>query len=153
ISRHFVPGGGRSRVVTTRKCSRAFSTPLTCFRCCMSSQCSVVPSDRVRMSLGATLVVILGYGLWQRRFGSDTGLVGQSVTLDGQKCAVIGILPPSFDFPRDIGAPEMPDIWAPFGAHPGHHDRGSHNFRAVARLKPDVTVEQAQANMETIAAR
>jgi putative ABC transport system permease protein len=100
---------------------------------------------------GRNAVVILGYGLWQRRFGSDPGLLGQSVSLDGEKYSVIGIMPPTFDFPRDIGAPDIPDIWLPLGAHPERRDRGSHNFRVLGRLKADVTIEQAQANMESIA--
>jgi putative ABC transport system permease protein len=96
-------------------------------------------------------VVILSYGLWQRRFGSDPGLVGQTVKLDGQDHTVIGIMPPGFEFPLDIFETlQAPDVWIPFGAHPERQDRGSHNFRVVARLKPGVTIEQAQANMESI---
>src|SRR5262249_6378702 len=89
--------------------------------------------------------------LWQRRFGSDPGLVGQTVTIDGQNHTVIGIMPPGFDFPRNIGkASQPPDVWIPLGAHPERKDRASHNFTVVARLKTRITVEQAQANIDSI---
>jgi putative ABC transport system permease protein len=100
---------------------------------------------------GRNGIVILGYGFWQRRFGSDPGVVGQSITIDGQTHAVVGIMPPTFDLPRDIGARGAKDIWVPLGAHSERHDRGSHNFYVMGRLKPDVSIERAQTNMESIA--
>ena len=56
---------------------------------------------------GGNPVVILSYGLWQRRFGSDPGLVGQTVTIEGQKHTVIGIMPPAFRFPLTFPAPQV----------------------------------------------
>jgi predicted permease len=95
---------------------------------------------------GRNQVVILSFGLWQRRFGSDPGLVGRTVTIDGQSHSVVGIMPRGFGFPvRET------DVWIPHGPLEELQQRESHNFRVVARLKPGVTVEQAQANMDAIA--
>jgi putative ABC transport system permease protein len=100
---------------------------------------------------GHSPIVILNYGFWQRRFGSDPDILGKTVTLDGQKHTVIGVLPPSFGFPRDVGALDAPDVWVPLGTHPERKDRASHNFRVVGRLKPDVSINQAQAKMASVA--
>jgi putative ABC transport system permease protein len=97
---------------------------------------------------GSDLVVLLSYGVWQRRFGSDPGLVGQKLILDDKPYTVVGILPPEFQFPtkRDMWAPKVFD----------EHDkivRGSAYINVVARLKPGVTPEQAQSEMDSISAR
>jgi predicted permease len=98
---------------------------------------------------GANKVVVLSHGLWQRRFGSDPGLVGKSVTLNGEGYTVIGVMPAGFQFlSQDVG------MWVPIAFTPQQAaSRGSHYLRVVARLKPGVTAERAQAEMSTIAAR
>jgi putative ABC transport system permease protein len=102
---------------------------------------------------GRDPVVLLGYGLWQRRFASDQAVLGQTVTLDGQQHTVIGVMPSGFEFPREIGGGrQVPDVYVPVGSHPDRQQRGSHNFRVIARLKPGATIEQAQADMESVAA-
>jgi putative ABC transport system permease protein len=102
-------------------------------------------------------VVVLSYSLWQRRFGSDPGLVGKSLTLNGRSFAVVGVMPAGFDFPRpELGfGVDRREIWQPL-----HIDaisrsvsgRGNY-FYGIARLKPNVTLEQAQAEMTAIAHR
>ena len=99
---------------------------------------------------GRDNVVLLSHGVWQRRFGSDPGLVGKTLTLSGRACSVIGILPPNFQFP------EQAEIWKPiaFNAEAlAENNRGSHYLGVVARLKRGVTLAQAQSNMDVIARR
>jgi putative ABC transport system permease protein len=98
---------------------------------------------------GRNRVVIISHGLWQRRFGSDPGLIGKAVQIDGESYTVVGIMPPSFNFPP--AGWRNRDIWVPGTRGPERDDRNSHNHWVVARLKPGVTIEQAQANMEAIA--
>jgi putative ABC transport system permease protein len=99
---------------------------------------------------GRNRVVIISYGLWQRRFGSDPGLVGKAVQIDGQSYTVVGVMRPGFHF-RQAAAWGDRDVWIPGTRDPERNDRYSHNHWVVARLKPGVTIEQAQANMEAIA--
>ncbi|HEY6230970.1 MAG TPA: ABC transporter permease [Pyrinomonadaceae bacterium] len=98
---------------------------------------------------GANKVVILSNRLWQRRFGADPSLIGKQITLNGQSHTVIGVMPPQFQFPnQDV------ELWVPmaFTAQQAGN-RGGHYLQVVARLKPGVTVQQAQAEMSTIATR
>jgi putative ABC transport system permease protein len=100
---------------------------------------------------GANRVAVISHGLWQRRFGADPGLIGKIIQVDGESHVVVGIMPPDFKFhwlkaQRGIES----EIWLPQGPPSELQDRFSHNFRVVARLKKDVTVEQAQANMDAI---
>ena len=100
---------------------------------------------------GAEPVAVISHELWQRRFGSDANLIGQKLTLDGQGYTVIGILPPHFKFPVEVGDAE---IWSP-EIHDGEvmEQRGAHYLKVVGRLKPGVSVGEAQVEMDAIAAR
>src|SRR5206468_9012124 len=94
-------------------------------------------------------VVLVGHNLWQRRFGSDPGLVGKVLYLDGKGFTVVGIMPPGFRFPEDFGEPQ---IWAP--ASILYSDiltsRSTGLLKVVARVRSDVKFSQAQAEMEGI---
>ncbi len=94
-------------------------------------------------------VVILSYGLWQRRFGSDVNITGKPLTLNGESYTVVGVMPPDFQFPsRDD------QLWVPIAfTSQGAANRGGHFLEVIARTKPGVTLQQAQAEMNTIAAR
>jgi putative ABC transport system permease protein len=102
-------------------------------------------------------VVILSHGLWQRRFGADRNVIGRTITLDGQQFQVIGIMPPRFAFP--IGSVAQ-DLWIPVsvlreskdGSQPMTEQRDNDFFQCIARLKPNVSVQQAQANIDTVSA-
>ncbi|MEK6407648.1 MAG: ABC transporter permease [Acidobacteriota bacterium] len=97
---------------------------------------------------GQAQVVVLGYGLWQRRFGGDPDLVGQKLVLNGQPHMVVGIMPPEFQYPPDR------EVWAP--RPPRESDariRGGSYIRVVGRLKPEITVEQAQAEAQAVGAQ
>jgi predicted permease len=87
-------------------------------------------------------VVMLGYGYWQRRFGGDPGVVGRRITIDGDPCEVIGVLPRGFwfmDVPTDVLLPIRIDRAAVTLA--------GYNFRAVGRMRPGVTLEQVDADV------
>jgi len=91
------------------------------------------------------LVVILSYGLWQRRFGSDPNILGQTLLLNNRPRVVIGIMPKGFQFP------EVAEAWGPLALTPKLFTRTDHGLLSIARLKPGVTLEQAQAEMISIA--
>ena len=93
-------------------------------------------------------VVILGHRLWERRFGGDAAVVGQQITLDGESYTVVGVMPPNFQFAPFWAT--RAELWAPLNLATRIDDRGGQSLRVFARLKPGVTPEQAQAEMETI---
>jgi putative ABC transport system permease protein len=97
-------------------------------------------------------VVILSHGLWQRRFGSDPRIIGQTLNLNGESYSVVGVMPPGIDLP---GFGNWNDqLWVPI-AFPSEEaqSRGNHYLEVIARMKPGVRLNQAKAEMETIAAR
>src|SRR5215470_12234480 len=104
-------------------------------------------------------VVILSHGLWQRQFGGDQGIIGKNVTLDGKQFQVIGVMPPRFSYPIRFSNP--PELWITMsslrqtpkdGSQPMTEQRDNDFFQCVARLKPNVSIQQAQANVDTIVA-
>jgi putative ABC transport system permease protein len=99
-------------------------------------------------SAGNNAVVVVSYGLWQRRFGADPNLIGQSVKIDHQSFTVIGILPEDFNL---FGGQRQYDLWMPFVIDDSQLSRDDYSILVFARLKPNVTIEQAQAEMSTIA--
>jgi putative ABC transport system permease protein len=97
---------------------------------------------------GHTSVVVLSNGFWQRHLGGDSGIVGKSLHLNGQEFTVIGIMPADFDYP--VGG----EAWAPIDLSPAENaGRADHYLQIVGRLKSGTTMAQAQADLETIAAR
>jgi putative ABC transport system permease protein len=98
---------------------------------------------------GKDHVVLLSHDLWQRRFGSDMGIVGQSITLNEEPYAVIGVMPARTFFPeRDT------QLWTPLAFSPEQlRDHGSHNYLVYGRLKPGVALAQANTEMGVIAQR
>jgi putative ABC transport system permease protein len=104
---------------------------------------------------GRNKVVVLSDGFWHRRF-AGLPIVGKNVTLNGEPYTVVGIMPPSFNLGREFGFGQTPDLWAPITFKPEQlaPDTGwsTEYLNVVARMKPGVTVEQAQAEMNTIAA-
>jgi predicted permease len=97
---------------------------------------------------GAAPVVILTYGLWQRRFGGEVSAVGRTLTLDGKVYTVVGVLPANFTMYEDAKVCTPLGIWT----DERMTERGAHDDTSVvARLKPGVTPAQARAEMDTIA--
>ncbi len=94
---------------------------------------------------GATPVVVLGHGLWRRRFGSDPEILGKALTIDGTSRVVIGIMPPGFRYPSDS------DLWIPETLDPSlPRYRQWHYLDVVGRLRPGSSLTQAQAEIATI---
>src|SRR5262249_20313917 len=90
---------------------------------------------------------------WQRRFGGDRSLVNKNITLNDESYTVIGVMPPSFQFGREIG--QVVDLWTPIAFPPErltYNQLTNENLFVIARLKPGVTIGQAQAELDTIAA-
>ncbi|MBA2502035.1 MAG: ABC transporter permease, partial [Pyrinomonadaceae bacterium] len=97
-------------------------------------------------------LIVLSHELWQRRFGGDPKIIGQQINLSGNS-TVIGVMPPGFKFP--VGTTYTMEYWEPLAPQPSVKQsvtqRGTVFLNVVARLKPDVTVQGANAELETIA--
>src|SRR5229473_892339 len=96
-------------------------------------------------------VVVLGYELWEQRFGSDASVIGRSIRLNRENYTVIGVMPASF---RLLGFP--PQLWMPLVLTAADQTAAARNNRSLyvfARLKPGVSLEQARAEMVTLARR
>jgi len=99
--------------------------------------------------LGQEHVVVLSDALWQRRFNRDPSILNRNLTLNGESFTVVGVMPPGFFFPLRETA-----LWVPWAMEPEQASgRGDHYLRLVGRLKPDVTLEGANADLESIAQR
>jgi putative ABC transport system permease protein len=98
----------------------------------------------------AESVAILSYALWQRRFGSDAGIVGKSIHLEGRAYTVVGVLPPQVRFRAMPWAAPVSEIYVPVVPTPA---RNWQSVRVLGRLAPSVSKEQALAEMNGIAAR
>jgi putative ABC transport system permease protein len=105
-------------------------------------------------------VVIISHGLWQRRFGADPKIIGSTLTLNDEAHTVVGILPPDVQFPRQSdlpaghGFPRQVDCYLPLALTPNQaSNRGRHYLAVIGRLKPQVTIAQAQAEMDAVAQR
>ncbi|HKQ62789.1 MAG TPA: ABC transporter permease [Candidatus Polarisedimenticolaceae bacterium] len=104
---------------------------------------------------GAVPEVVLSYGIWQRRYGGDPQTIGKLITLNGARCNVVGILPRGFEWHirQRSGTGKPAEIWAVLAMPTeGPAIRGRF-LSAVGRLKPGVPLEQASAELRTIAAR
>jgi putative ABC transport system permease protein len=96
-------------------------------------------------------VVVLGHGLWSRRYASDPGIVGRSIQIDGRPYQVVGVMPPGFLLPTDFQNPQPSQLWVPQQLDPASMDHGSHGLFAAARLQPGATVAQAADELHGIA--
>src|SRR5262245_60992531 len=96
---------------------------------------------------GQERVVILSHSLWQQRFGGAQDIVGQTITLDDRPCTVIGVMPKGFGFPST-----STDLWMPaaLDAERGMDGMGGRILQVIARLKPQVALEQASTEMDVI---
>jgi putative ABC transport system permease protein len=96
-------------------------------------------------------VVVLSHRLWQRRFGADPHLVGQTLTLDGKPYVVAGVMPPAFRFPPfwSVGA----EMWTPLRMTARDETNTDHFLRVFARLRPGAALEQARSEMDLVGRR
>ena len=102
---------------------------------------------------GKDFVIVLGYGLWQRRIGGDPHVVGKTALLGGRPYTIIGVMPTTFrSLPSSVIDPQA-EFYRPVAEKYDDEERDARHLRAIARLKPGVTIRQAQAEMITIANR
>ena len=93
-------------------------------------------------------VVVLSYALWQRRFAGDPGIIDKKIILDGKPAQVIGVMG------RDVALPQPAELWVPMTFDsPDMQQRKAHFLRPIGRMKPGVTMTQAQADLDVIAAQ
>jgi putative ABC transport system permease protein len=98
--------------------------------------------------VGSDQVVVISHGLWQRAFGANPNIMGQTLTLNSRGFTVVGIMPAGFEFPREA------DLWVPLAWDDKERQiRSIHDYLVVARLKQNVSLDQAQAEMSTISSR
>ncbi len=97
---------------------------------------------------GANHEAILSHRFWQSHFASDPAIIGKSIQIDGEPYSIVGVMGPK------IIKPDYAQIWTPLGLTPQQAAvRGEHHYSAVARLKPGVTLEQAQSELDAISLR
>jgi putative ABC transport system permease protein len=116
----------------------------------------------VRAALGRVLtdveespdarVAVLDHGVWERQFGSDTGVVGRRITLNDESYTVVGVMPPGFDFPSSLIHTRI-DLWVPLAWKPADVQRGMRELGITARLARGVTFAQAQREVDGVSAR
>jgi putative ABC transport system permease protein len=106
---------------------------------------------------GSDRVVVISHRLWQRRFGSDQKIVGRTISLNNEPYTVVGVMPPAFQFPLDgmlTGwLPREIDIYIPLALTPEEINNQRKVLPVIARLKSQVGIEQARAEMTGVAAR
>jgi putative ABC transport system permease protein len=99
---------------------------------------------------GKDHVIILTYGLWQRRFGGDPGVVGRQTSLSGRPYTIIGVMPKDFPMLPGTLVTGPAQFYRPVAEKHNDQERDSRHLRAIARLKPGVSVQQAQSDLELI---
>lgn len=97
---------------------------------------------------GRDRVVVLSHTLWVRRFAGDPAIVGRDVLVDGRPLTVVGVLPKQFQFYQ----PDL-DLWMPLAEDEALHDRQNHSVLVFARLAPNVSLSQAQGELDDITRR
>ena len=98
---------------------------------------------------GSNKVVVLSYSLWQSRYGGDTRILNRDIQLNGEKHSVVGVMPANFQFLESEVR-----LWVPLALNQEQlANRGGHYLNVVARLKPGVTLSQAQADMNAVMRR
>jgi predicted permease len=107
---------------------------------------------------GRPETVVLTYALWKQEFGGEPNVIGRSITLDGESRTVVGVLPRDFKLNHEVlptvGGIDKPELFLPLPKEAmDGQNYGSENYNILARLKPGVTMQQAQADISVIAAR
>ncbi len=105
---------------------------------------TLVPADD---QVGAAAVAVLSHGLWQRRFGADPDVLGRPIMLNGTPYTVVGVMPPGFN----VSGNDSEDVWATLSdARKQSPVRNAGYLQVIARLKPDVSVTQAQRELDVV---
>src|SRR5215471_787650 len=114
--------------------------------------------DGTQPSVGQANTAVLSYATWQRLFGGDKGIIGRSININAKQFTVVGVLDRSFVLNQEVmptvGGVEKADIFTPLPLSvDAAKDRRNENFNIVARLKPGVSIRQAQSDIDVIAGR
>ena len=96
---------------------------------------------------GAEDVTVISHGLWQRRFGADPNILGSKVNISGTSTTIVGVMPAGFEFMEPM------DVWRPIGLDYAKERRDNRYLQVIALLKPGVSIEQAQAQLNSITQR
>ena len=103
---------------------------------------------------GHNQVAILSESFWRNQYAADRAIVGQDISLDGAAYRVIGVMPAKFQFPITSDPVDAAKIWTPLAMTDKERVvRGEHHYSVIGRLKPGVSIQQAQAEMDTISRR
>jgi len=94
---------------------------------------------------GRNTVAVLSHSFWRRKFSGDPAVIGRKLTIDGVSSTVIGVLPAWFKAPMELQADTRADMWLPFDLRPSNPRRGSQFMSVIGRLRPGVTLAEAQA--------
>jgi putative ABC transport system permease protein len=97
---------------------------------------------------GGPPVAILSDALWRRRYGGDPAMIGKTIQVDGKSREIVGIMPADFHFPE-----ATTELWLPMAVDRAHLNTGNFNRNAFARLRPGVTIEAAEAEMQPVLMR
>src|SRR4029453_6559784 len=100
---------------------------------------------------GKDHVLVLSHKLWQRGFGGDPAVVGRSLTVSGETFTVVGVMPPSFQFPPFWST--RAEMWAPLDLRNRATARGANSLRVCARIKPSVSLTQGKAEINRLNAQ
>jgi putative ABC transport system permease protein len=98
----------------------------------------------------APRAAIISHELWQRRFAGTPNILGRGIELNGEGFEIVGVMPARFALPTDFSQPSRTEILTPLQMDPNSTDHGSHGLYAAARLKPGVSVQEANAELEAI---
>jgi len=98
-------------------------------------------------AIGAPPVVILGYDLWRSRYGGDRAIIGRTIRVNGEVAEVIGVMPPRFAFPGSE------KLWVPLRLKPAANRKDAEQYAVIARLKPGMSLDQANTELAGIARR
>ncbi|MDP3773878.1 MAG: ABC transporter permease [Gemmatimonadales bacterium] len=99
-------------------------------------------------------VVVLGEGVWRRRFGADPGVVGRAIRLNARPYVIVGVMPEEFRLPVDFSVEERTQIWTPLQLRvPDENDRGSHGLLSVGRLRDDIDFARGQSLLDGFVAQ
>jgi putative ABC transport system permease protein len=103
---------------------------------------------------GTSDVMVISHGLWQRRFGGNASIVGQSVQVNGRARTIVGVMPPSFKLPNDFASLRPTEAWVPEVVNPSSLGAwGNRSYAGLARLKDDVSATGASSELPLVAER
>jgi len=102
---------------------------------------------------GAESVAVISHALWIRSFGSDSQVIGKTMKLNGTETTIVGVMPADFEFSSPWHSGQEYELWTPFTFDIKERGRGNYWLLSIARLKPGVSVNAADAEIKTIAAR